>query len=34
MRSLLTHCWYKAELDEVYRIERQTGHKLDLLMVH
>ena len=34
VRSLLTHGGYEAEMDEVYRIERQTGHKLDWLMVH
>ena len=33
-RYLLTHGGCEAEMDEVYRIERQTSHKFDWLMVH
>ena len=34
VRFLLTHGGYEAEMDEVHHIERQTGQKLDWLMVH
>ena len=34
VQALLNHWSYQQELNEVYRIQRQTGRELDWLMIH
>ena len=34
VQALLTHGGYEHEMNEVYRIQRQTGKELDWLMIH